>query len=135
MNTALKAEKDSDTLIFDRNVENGTQTINFYNEYEADEKNKLFIEVLAEKLLQKDELLISFLNSKYKGEFPDIDNSHNWFDSTLVIIKPDAKFCWMNSNFGHKTEQKSDKWLSQPWTLEFLKSMFRRKRIEDFLKI
>ncbi len=86
-----ESRKDSDTLIFDRNVENGTQTINFYNEYEADEKNKLFIEVLAEKLLQKDELLISFLNSKYKGEFPDIDNSHNWFDSTLVIIKPDAK--------------------------------------------
>ncbi|MBK6835089.1 MAG: ATP-binding protein [Bacteroidetes bacterium] len=86
-----ESRKESDILIFDRNIENNAQTISFYDEYTKDEKNKLFVEVLAEKLLQKDELLLSFLNSKYKGEFPDVDNSFDWFDTTLVIIKPDAK--------------------------------------------
>lgn len=86
-----ESKKDKDIMIFERNIENDVQTISFFDGYIADEKNKLFVDVLAEKLLQKNELLISFLNSKYKDEFIDVANAFKWFNDILVIIKPDAK--------------------------------------------
>ena len=86
-----ESKKDNDILIFERNIENDVQKINFFEGYTNNEKNKLFVEVLEEKLLQKNELLISFLSSKYPNEFEDVKNAFNWFDETLVIIKPDAK--------------------------------------------
>ncbi|MBU0487434.1 MAG: AAA family ATPase [Bacteroidetes bacterium] len=87
----VESRKDIDILIFERSNESNTQTILFHDGYNVNEKNKFFVDVLAEKLLQKNELLLSFLNSKYKEEFIDVSNAYNWFDSTLVIIKPDAK--------------------------------------------
>lgn len=86
-----QSTKDKDILIFERNIEDGVQKIDFYKEYIANEKNKLFVDVLAEKLLQKDELLISFLNSKYSSDFEDVRNVFYWFDKILVIIKPESK--------------------------------------------
>lgn len=86
-----ESKKDNDILIFERNIENDIQKISFFEGYINNEKNKLFVEVLEEKLLQKNELLISFLNSKYPEEFEDVKTAFNWFDETLVIIKPDAK--------------------------------------------
>ena len=86
-----ESKKDNDILIFERNIENDIQKIVFFDGYASNEKNKLFVEVLEEKLLQKNELLISFLNSKYPEEFEDVKKAFNWFDETLVIIKPDAK--------------------------------------------
>lgn len=86
-----ESKKDNDILIFERSIENNVQKINFFESYLNNEKNKLFVEVLEEKLLQKNELLISFLNSKYPDEFEDVKTAFNWFDETLVIIKPDAK--------------------------------------------
>ncbi|MGV8112745.1 hypothetical protein SDC9_77490 [bioreactor metagenome] len=86
-----ESKKDNDILIFDRNNENDIQTITFFEGYTSSDKNKLFVDVLAEKLLQKNELLLSFLNSKYKEEFIDISTVFDWFADTLVIIKPDAR--------------------------------------------
>jgi uncharacterized protein len=80
-----------DILIFDRNFEDDHQKIIFFDDYIKDEKNKLFIDILAEKLIGKDELLLSFLYTKYKEDFIDIKNAFEWFNDTLVIIKPDAK--------------------------------------------
>lgn len=92
LNEALfESKKNDDKLIFERNNENNLQTITFFKGYTNNQKNKLFVEVLAEKLLQKNEILLSFLNSKYKEEFIDVSNAFDWFDTTLVIIKPDAK--------------------------------------------
>ena len=92
LNEALfESKKNDDILIFERNNENNIQTITFFDGYTDNQKNKLFVEVLAEKLLQKNEILLSFLNSKYKEEFTDVSNAFDWFDTTLVIIKPDAK--------------------------------------------
>lgn len=85
----VESKRDNDDeLIFIREIVNGKQKIEFYKEYSSDKKNQLFVEVLAEKLLQKDELLLSFLNSKYPNEFLDIKNVYNWFDKSLVIIRP-----------------------------------------------
>jgi AAA15 family ATPase/GTPase len=83
--------KDHDELIFDRNFNNGNQRIEFYKDYYLSEKEKLFAEVLAEKLVQPNELLINFLSKKYPEDFKSIKTAYNWFDETLVIIKPDAK--------------------------------------------
>lgn len=92
LNEALyESNLDSDKLIFERDFENEKQKIVFFDEYSKDEKNKLFIEVLEEKLLQKNELLLSFLNAKYNSEFPDVKNVFDWFEDVLIIIKPDAK--------------------------------------------
>lgn len=85
-----ESKKDKDVLIFERNLEKDKQTILFFDGYTDNEKNKLFVDVLAEKLLQKNELLLSFLNSNYKEEFEDVSKVFNWFNTTLVIIKPDA---------------------------------------------
>ena len=86
-----ESKKDIDVLIFDRTVENNIQSVRFFDGYTDDVKNKLFVEVLAEKLLQKDELLLSFLHAKYSEEFIDAKIVFDWFDTTLVIIEPNSK--------------------------------------------
>lgn len=92
LNEALyESSLENDKLIFERNFENEKQKIVFFEEYTKDEKNKLFVEVLEEKLLQKNELLLSFLNEKYNSEFVDVKNAYSWFADVLIIIKPDAK--------------------------------------------
>lgn len=82
---------EQDKLVFERTFEGEKQKIVFFDQYTNNEKNKLFVEILEEKLIQKNELLLSFLNEKYKSEFVDIGNAFEWFEHTLVIIKPDAK--------------------------------------------
>lgn len=86
-----ESKKDNDIIIFERDFDNNKQSISFHEGYIKDKKNKLFVEVLEEKLIQKNELLLSFLNSKYETEFIDVSNAFNWFEEKLIIIKPDAK--------------------------------------------
>ncbi len=85
------SNKDSDKLIFERNINDNVQHIQFYTEYYKSEKEKLFVEVLAEKLIQPNELLITFLSKKYSEDFNSVKTAFDWFDDKLVIIKPDAK--------------------------------------------
>jgi len=90
--TLVESKKDIDIVVFERNNEYEKQEISFFEGYiKNNEKNKLFVEVLQEKLIEKNELLISFLNSKYKDEFKDVKNAFNWFDKTLIIIEPESK--------------------------------------------
>ncbi len=86
-----ESNNENDFLIFERNFDKNIQTINFFKEYTKDEKNKFFIEVLAEKLLPKNELLISFLHENYQSEFEDVDAAFGWFAEILTIIKPNSK--------------------------------------------
>ena len=81
----------NDILIFERTFENEKQKINFGEEYIKIPKNKLFVEILEERLLQKNELLLSFIHSKYESEFSDVSSAFDWFDNVLIIIKPNAK--------------------------------------------
>ncbi|MBP7810362.1 MAG: ATP-binding protein [Bacteroidia bacterium] len=85
------SSKENDELIFDRNFNDNVQSIVFYKDYYKTEKEKLFAEVLAEKLVPSDELLITFLSKKYPEDFQSVKTAFDWFDETLVIIKPDAK--------------------------------------------
>jgi uncharacterized protein len=86
-----KSHKDKDDLIFERNFIDNVQSIEFYKDYYKTDKEKLFAEVLAEKLVASNELLITFLAKKYPEDFKSVMVAFNWFDETLVIIKPDAK--------------------------------------------
>lgn len=82
-----------DKLVFRRDIEDGNQRITFFDEYMNNEKRKLFVEVLSEKLVRKNEVLLSFIGTKYREdqELSDVINAYDWFDKELVIITPDAK--------------------------------------------
>lgn len=86
-----KSLKDKDDLIFERNFIDNSQSIEFYKDYYKTDKEKLFAEVLAEKLVSSNELLITFLIKKFPEDFKSVLTAYKWFDETLVIIKPDAK--------------------------------------------
>lgn len=86
-----KSNKNNDVLIFERNFDVKTQEVKFHEDYYKTDKEKLFAEVLSEKLIQKNELLITFLSKKYPEDFKLVRSAFDWFNETLVIIKPDAK--------------------------------------------
>ncbi len=92
LNEALyESLKKEDRLIFERSFEEEKQKIVFETEYMKNDKNKLFIDVLSEKLLKRNELLLSFLKENYKEEINEVDAIFNWFDETLVIINPNTR--------------------------------------------
>ncbi len=84
-----ESNKESDNLIFERTFDSGVQKIELYSDYYKTDKEKLFVEVLTEKLIQKNELLITFLSKKYPKDFKHIRAAFDWFDETLVVIPPD----------------------------------------------
>lgn len=86
-----ESEREKDILVFERNFDTEVQEIAFHKDYYKTAKEKLFVEVLSEKLLQKNELLITFLSEKYPEDFKSVRAAFDWFDETLVIVKPDAK--------------------------------------------
>lgn len=86
-----ESNKNDDILVFERNSNTEIQEIKFHEDYYKTDKEKLFAEVLSEKLIQKNELLITFLSKKYPEDFKPIRSAFGWFDETLVVIKPDAK--------------------------------------------
>jgi AAA15 family ATPase/GTPase len=86
-----ESSKINDVLVFERNFDSQIQEIKFHEEYYKTDKEKLFGEVLSEKLIQKNELLITFLSKKYPEDFKSIRSAFDWFDETLVVIKSDAK--------------------------------------------
>ena len=86
-----ESHKETDILVFERFFDDEIQKIKFHKDYYKTDKDKLFVEVLSEKLIQKNELLITFLSKKYPEDFKSVRIAFNWFDETLEIIKPDAK--------------------------------------------
>jgi len=86
-----ESHKETDILVFERIFDDEIQKIKFHKDYYKTDKDRLFAEVLSEKLIQKNELLITFLSKKYPEDFKSVHAAFNWFYKTLVIIKPDAK--------------------------------------------
>lgn len=81
------SHKTKDILVFERKS-NGTQTIKFGEGYSADKSNKLFANVLQDKLLGKEALLLSFMATNYSGEIPEITSAYQWFLNDLIILNP-----------------------------------------------
>ncbi len=128
-----ESSKDEDTLIFERTCEDGLKNIVFYKEYYKTDKEKLFTEVLSDKLIQKDDLLITFLSKKYPEDFKSIQFAFDWFKNTLVIIKPDSKpIC-----IAHLFDKESD---TKDFANNFISSLntgiskieIEKKKSEDF---
>ena len=81
------SQKTKDILVFERKS-NGTQIIKFGEGYLADKNNKLFANVLQDKLLGKEALLLSFMATNYAEEIPDIANAYNWIVNDLIVLNP-----------------------------------------------
>lgn len=81
------SKKTKDILVFER-VSNGSQTIKFGEGYSANNSNKLFANVLQEKLLGKEALLLSFMATNYSEEIPEITSAYRWFINDLIVLNP-----------------------------------------------
>jgi hypothetical protein len=86
-----KSTKKTDDIIFERKFEEDKQSVKFYEDYYKTEKEKLFADILVEKLIQKNELLLTFLAKKYKNDFKNVNSAYNWFRFKLIIINPSSK--------------------------------------------
>lgn len=76
----------NDRVVFEREFEEGKEHISFYEGYDENPKNKLFVEMLAEKFLGRRDVLLHMLQDKYADEFPETKVAYNWFADTLHIV-------------------------------------------------
>lgn len=81
---------DKENIIFERRNVNPKQEIFLGEDYASTEKKQMFVEILSEKFVEKNQILLTFLNEKYPEEFSHVKEAFDWFRHTLVIIKPDA---------------------------------------------
>ncbi|MDR1964871.1 MAG: ATP-binding protein [Planctomycetaceae bacterium] len=77
----------TDSLIFERTIENGVQKIQFPEENSKDKKEKYFVE-FVEKLIDSKEVLLTFLSKKYSEDFENTKQAYKWFTTQLIIIDP-----------------------------------------------
>ncbi len=83
------SKKDSDELVFSRQIQDGSQNIVFCQSFlNKDPNNPVFTKALAEKILGKSVLLLSFMGEKYPNEIPAITKSYTWFCSNIEVIHP-----------------------------------------------
>lgn len=75
--------------IFEREFEDGKERICFYEGYDKNPKNKLFVDMLAEKFLGRKNVLLAMLQDKYDAEFPETKEAFRWFLHTLTIVNAD----------------------------------------------
>ena len=79
------SKKNKDILVFERKT-NGTQTIKFGNSDNRDRANNLFYDVIQNKLLGREVLLLSFMATNYPEENTDILNAYNWIIKKLFVL-------------------------------------------------
>lgn len=85
-----ESSANKDVLIFERSLEGDRQKIQFFPSYYKTDKEKQFVEILSEKVIGNDELLLTFLSKKYPEEFNSVYSAYQWFAEMLMIISPDA---------------------------------------------
>ena len=90
--TLIETFKDfEDRIIFERTLNDKKQEIPFIGGEVKDEKERMFLELLSDKLLSKDQLLLTFLAQKYPNEYADIDNVFEWFSDVLIVLNSNFK--------------------------------------------
>ena len=80
-----------DHIIFERTLNDKKQEVSFIRGEVKDEKERMFLDLLSDKLLSKDELLLTFLAQKYPNEYADIDNVFEWFSDVLIVLNSNFK--------------------------------------------
>lgn len=83
--------KHSEKRIFERYYEEEKENITFYEGDEKDPKRQLFVEMLSEKFVGRNDLLLSMLQEKYSDDFPEANSAFQWFSDTMMIIKADER--------------------------------------------
>lgn len=84
--------KGKDQLIYERKTDpERNTTMQFTEEFEQDEKNRLLKMVLIEELVKYNEPVMKMLANRDNKHLAIIKTAYNWFDKTLQIITPDAK--------------------------------------------
>ena len=76
---------EEDHLKFERVIQDGKQTIQLNEEYLQSERQKIFIEVISDKILQQNELLFTFLSYKYANDFRTIVKAFRWFKKLVIV--------------------------------------------------
>lgn len=90
--TLVETFKDKEErIVFERSLTNERQEIPFIESEVKNEKERMFLELLSDKLLSKDELLLTFLTQKYPNEYADINNVFEWFSDVLIVLNSDFK--------------------------------------------
>ena len=90
--TLVETFKDKeDRIVFERSLTNERQEIPFIESEVKNEKERMFLELLSDKLLSKDELLLTFLTQKYPNEYADINNVVEWFSDVLIVLNSNFK--------------------------------------------
>lgn len=84
-----KGNANNEQRVFERSFDNGKEIISFYENFEEDPKNKLFIEMLSEKFVGRNELLLYILNGKYAKDFIEVPIAYQWLTDTLKVIRAD----------------------------------------------
>ena len=93
-----------DRIVFERTLVGEKQQIPFIGDNVKNERISLFLEVLSDKLLNKKELLLTFLAQKYPNEYSDIDNVFGWFLNTLTVLSSSFKVNGMIHLFNINSE-------------------------------
>lgn len=94
-----------DRLIFSRSVVDGVQSVNFTPKFSAkNKKNEMFVELLRDKFLGLDELLLTLMATKYSEDLVSISSAYSWFEEKLNVLSPMS----MMSRLAHMLENNSD---------------------------
>lgn len=75
-----------DRIVFEREFVDGKEQLSFYKGYCDDPKNRLFVEMLADKFLGRRDVLLTMLQEKYGNEFMETKVAFKWFSETLHIV-------------------------------------------------
>lgn len=80
-----------DQLIFTRTAENGKQSIKFKDGYTDNASNATFLNVLQEKILRPDMVLLTFLAKNYPEEIDEVRHAYKWFIDNLMTVFPGGR--------------------------------------------
>jgi AAA15 family ATPase/GTPase len=81
----------SEKRIFERYFEEDKENILFYDGYSTDSRHQMFVEMLSEKFVGRNDLLICILQDKYSDDFPETRSAYRWFTKTLTILGADER--------------------------------------------
>lgn len=80
-----------DQIIFTRTTENGKQSIIFKDGYTDNASNATFLNVLQEKILRPDMVLLTFLAKNYPEEIDEVRHAYKWFIDNLMTVFPGGR--------------------------------------------
>ena len=84
----LKADK----LLYERRTDNKNKTtINFFSDFEKEEKNKILKSVLIEEFIKPSEPILKIISNRDNQQLAIVKKAFNWFNDTLLIITPESK--------------------------------------------